>query len=221
MKRILLSFFILVFGITFSEAQKKSTISMDLKTFEMIMLQTPDTTGGKPLMQAIKLRKTDRQFEIRNLSLRHLSNILWVANGINRTIGKRTVPSALALYPLKTYAVLANGIYFYNPQMHQLEPVIEGDFRNLAGSQDFVNKAPLNLLFIADYSVYEARKISGEKRIYLASLDAGHCTQNVYLYSASEDLKCVVRAGANEKELLKVLNLNENHQFIVAQTVGY
>ncbi len=221
MKRILFLFFVLLFTGTYTLSQKKSDISMELKNYELIKLQKPDTIGGKSLMSAIKLRKTDRQFNIKNLSIKHLSNVLWVANGINRSNGKRTVPSAMALYPLKTYAVLSTGIYFYNTLKHQLEPVVKGDFRNLAGSQDFVKIAPLNLIFIADYSVYEARKIPIEKRLYLAALDAGHCTQNVYLYCASENIKCVVRAGANEKELLKVLGLNETHQFIVAQTVGY
>jgi SagB-type dehydrogenase family enzyme len=211
----------MLFTGTYSLSQKKSEISMELKNFELIKLQKPDTIGGKSLMSAIKLRKTDRQFNSKNLSIRHLSNVLWVANGINRSNGKRTVPSAMALYPLKTYAVLSNGIYLYNTQKHQLEPIAKGDFRNLTGSQDFVKSAPLNLIFIADNSVYEAKKIPIEKRLYLAALDAGHCTQNVYLYCAAENMKCVVRAGANEKELLKVLGLNETHQFIVAQTLGY
>ena len=123
---------------------------MVLNKFETIQLLKPDTTGGKPLMAAIKNRKTDRQFQQKNLSLKHLSDILWVANGINRTDGKRTVPSAMALYPLQTYVLLANGVYLYNPKKHLLEPIVEGDYRELAGRQDFVKTAPLNLVFIAD-----------------------------------------------------------------------
>ena len=106
---------------------------MELAAFDTIKLQAPDTLGGKPLMQVILHRKSDRLFEARNLSLKHLSEVLWVANGINRANGKRTVPSAMGRYPLQTYAVLANGIYFYNPKKHQLEPVIKGDYRDLAG----------------------------------------------------------------------------------------
>ena len=151
MKKLL--FAISLFVATFASAQttKTKTINapMELTTFDTIKLTAPDTLGGKPLMQAIQHRKSDRQFDTRNLSLKHLSEILWVANGINRANGKRTVPSAMAQYPLQTYAVLANGIYFYNPQKHQLEPVVKGDYRNLAGKQTFVDTAPLNLLFIA------------------------------------------------------------------------
>lgn len=195
---------------------------MKLEAFKTIELIKPDIIGGKTLMEAMHLRKSDREFEQKNLSLRHLSDILWVANGVNRENGKRTVPSARALYPIKAYAVLENGIYYYNPEKHQLEPVVQGDFRELTGLQDFVYTAPLNVLFIADYNTYDGeRPIPQDKRLYLASLDAAHCNQNIYLYCASEGLKTVERAGAKAEELLKVLQLNDNHQFIVAQTVGY
>ena len=191
-------------------------------TFDTIRLQTPDTQGGKPLMSVLKNRKSDREFSVENLSVKHLSEILWAANGINRENGKRTVPSAMALYPIQVYAVMANGIYFYNPHKHVLEPVVKGDYRKLAGLQDYVYTAPLNIVYIADYKAYEGKRpIEPEKRLWLASIDAGHCSQNVYLYCASEGLKCVVRAGAKEKELLEILGLDSKHQFIVAQTVGY
>ena len=197
--------------------------AMALTSFETIKLLAPDTTCGMPLMKATKNRKSDRVFEERNLSLKDLSNVLWMANGINREDGKRTVPSAMALYPLETYAVLANGIYHYNPVAHELTPVLEGDYRKLTGLQEFVYKAPLNLVFIADYNKYNGdRKVPENKRLYLAALDAGHCAQNVYLYCAAAGLKTVVRAGAQEKELLETLKLDpKNYQFVVAQTVGY
>lgn len=208
------------------EKQPEKTVNhepMKLDKFEIIELLKAELTGGKTLMETMHLRQSHREFAQKNLSLRHLSDILWVANGINRSdVNKRTVPSAMAMYPIKTYAVLENGIYYYEPFRHQLEPVVEGDYRELAGLQPFVTTAPLNLIFIADYNVYNGeRPVPEDKRIYLASLDAAHSNQNVYLYCASEGLKTVERAGAKEEELLKVLNLDENHKFIVAQTVGY
>lgn len=197
-----------------STKTNSAQVPMVLTTFDTIKLQAPDTLGGKPLMQAISRRKTDRSFDSRNLSLKHLSEILWVANGVNRAKGKRTVPSAMGLYPLQTYAVLANGIYLYNPLKHQLEPVIKGDFRKLAGTQNFVEVAPLNLLFIA-----KAR--NANDNFQSAIMDSGYCGQNVYLYCASEGLRTVVRASAKDAELLKVMNLGSNYKFILAQTVGY
>lgn len=216
MKKLFIALLLLVVG--FASAQTTKPLSanspMELKTFDTIKLLAPDTLGGKPLMKAIVQRKSDREFDSKNLSLKNLSEILWVANGINRANGKRTVPSAMGMYPLQTYAVLANGIYFYNPKKHQLEPVVKGDYRSLAGKQTFVDTAPLNLLFIA-----KAR--NANDKFEMAMMDSGYCAQNVYLYCASESLKCVVRAGAKEAELLKTMNLDSNYKFIIAQTVGY
>ena len=215
MKQLFLILSIVTFMFTSVQAKvNPSNEPMVLTTFDTIKLLAPDTLGGKPLMQAISRRKSDRQFDTRNLTLKHLSEILWVANGINRANGKRTVPSSMGRYPLQTYAVLSNGIYFYNVIKHQLEPVVKGDFRNLAGKQTFVDTAPLNLLFIAK------GKTAADN--FTASIeDSGYCAQNVYLYCASEGLKTVVRAGAKEVELLKAMNLGDNYKFIVAQTVGY
>lgn len=203
------------------ETKTKIVEPMELSSFETIKLLPPDTEGGVAVLKAAQERKSYREFAETNLSLRHLSEILWMANGVNREDGKRTVPSAMALYPLETYVALANGIYRYDPVAHELQPVVEGDYRNLTGRQPFVEKAPVNVVFIANYDVYEAREMPQDRWLYLAALDAGHCTQNIYLYCASEGLKSVVRAGAQEQELLEVLDLGEKHQFIVAHTVGY
>lgn len=221
--------FVFFLGVSCTKNSKSSAnehlqenVSMELEKFDTIVLLAPDTLGGKPLMHAMQMRKSDREFAHDNLSLKHLSEILWAANGINRNTLKRTVPSALALYPIQTYVFLSNGIYFYNVQRHLLEPVVQGDMRHLTGTQAFVKTAPLNLVFVADFKAYEGdSKVPEDKRLWLASLDAGHSAQNVYLYCASEGLKCVVRGAVNENELLEILGLRNKFHFIVAQTVGY
>jgi len=213
MKQFLFAICMLVASFVAAQSSKVN-LPIVLATFDTIKLQAPDTLGGKPLMQTIAHRKSDRQFDSRNISLKHLSEILWATNGINRANGKRTVPSAMGLYPLQTYAVLPNGIYFYNPQKHQLEPVVKGDFRSIAGRQTYVDTAPLNILLIA-------KGKTATDNFSAAMLDSGYCGQNVYLYCASEGLKCVVRAGAKETELLKAMNLETNYKFILAITVGY
>ncbi|MDL2228272.1 SagB/ThcOx family dehydrogenase [Odoribacter sp. OttesenSCG-928-L07] len=200
----------------------EKTEPMELKKFENIKLLTPNIESGDALMKCMQNRKSYREFEDKNLSLKHLSELLWVTNGLNRpTDNRKTVPSALALYPLDTYVILANGIYLYNPQNHELETILEGDYRELAGLQDFVKTAPLNIILIANYDVYKERQIPADKHLYLAALDAGHCTQNIYLYCASEGLKSVVRGGAKDKELLETLGLGDNHQFVLAHSIGY
>lgn len=216
MNKLLLCIMLLAFSSLSAQNSSVKNVNtpMVLSSFDTIQLLAPDTLTGMPLMQAISRRKTDREFESKNLSLKHLSEILWVANGINRANGKRTVPSAMARYPIQTYAILSNGIYFYNVNKHQLEPVVKGDYRSIAGTQTFVENAPLNLLYIA--------KAINEKDTYAgAMLDSGYCGQNVYLYCASEGLKTVVRGKANQEELFKALKIESGYKFILAQTVGY
>ena len=59
-----------------------------------VKLPVPDKQGGKPLMEALALRKTTRQFDAKKpLSDAMLSNLLWAANGFNRA-DKRTAPTA-------------------------------------------------------------------------------------------------------------------------------
>jgi hypothetical protein len=59
-----------------------------------IKLPAPQAQGGKPLMQALKDRKTDRAFSVKELPQQMLSDMLWAADGINRSdSGRRTAPS--------------------------------------------------------------------------------------------------------------------------------
>lgn len=201
----------------------ESTQEMQLDKFETIKLQQPDLEGGDVLMQVFNNRKTSRNFKNSNLSLKHLSEILWVAYGINRADeNKKTVPSSLGLYPLQIYAFLSNGIYLYIPESHELKPIKEGDHRAITGTQHFVKDAAMNLVFVADLRKYEGKKYTEEAdRRRVASLDAGHCAQNIYLYCASEQIKTVERGMVDAEKVMSILELGDNYKFIIAQSVGY
>ena len=68
MKHLFLAISIAAFMFTSAQAKvKQSNEPMVLTTFDTIKLQAPDTLSGKPLMQAISRRKSDRQFDTRNL----------------------------------------------------------------------------------------------------------------------------------------------------------
>ena len=58
-------------------------------------------------------------------------------------------------------------------------------------------------------------------RLHASCLDAGHCCQNVYLYCASEGLKCCERGGANFEELFKLMGLDNTFKGITTMSVGY
>jgi hypothetical protein len=50
----------------------------------VISLPKPRTEGGKPLMEALKERKSTREFASRPLTDQPLSDLLWAAFGVNR-----------------------------------------------------------------------------------------------------------------------------------------
>jgi len=176
-----------------------------------IQLPAPQRTGGMPLMEALNLRQTTREFSGKELSRQTLSNLLWAAYGFNRE-DKRVVPSASNKQEFEVYAILEKGVYLYDAKENTLILKQEGDFRKSAGAQNFVAVAPLNLIYVANLE-----KSNRE----MASADCGFIAQNVYLFCASENLGTVVRGSFNRDELHKLLNLAEKQDIILAQTVGY
>ena len=139
----------------------------------------------------------------------------------NRRSWREYAPEALSLYPVRVYAFFAEGVYSYDAKMRKLVRVAEGDLRRLAGAQDFVYAAPLNLVYIADMSVYEGKSIPAEHVRYLCGQDAAGYAENVNLYTAGHGLKSITRGSAPEAELLKALGLDPKRYFMaLAQTVG-
>jgi nitroreductase len=187
---------------------------------QTIKLPPPQKNGGKPLMEALNDRQTGRIYKPDALSIETISNLLWAANGINRPDGKRTAPSASNKQELDIYVVTAERIYFYNPQEHSLEPRIEGDLRAQTGTQAFVGTAPLNLVYVTNYSKMGAGLNQFEKN-RLSWCNTAFIAQNVYLFCASEGLACVVRGLVPREELGKAMKLTTDQEVTLAQTVGW
>lgn len=186
---------------------------------DVIKLPKPQTAGGKPLMQAISERHTTRDFADKEISPQVLSNLLWVAWGLNRADGRRTVPTANNKQGMDVYAVTAKGAYLYDAVANTLIPVSDKDLRALTGRQDFVGKAPLNLVYVADYA--KIATLSDYDKLRYSAAHAGFMGQNVYLYCASEGLNTVIRAWFDGPALEKALNLRPEQKIILSQTVGH
>ena len=82
----------------------------------IIVLPSPDTTGGKPLMSCLKNRKSSRSFDSKSLPMPVLSDLLWAAFGINRPDGRRTAPSAMNWQEIEIYVAMKSGLYLFVPQ---------------------------------------------------------------------------------------------------------
>jgi SagB-type dehydrogenase family enzyme len=185
-----------------------------------VKLLPPNLNSGKSLMQSLQARKSSRDFSTKKLPVEVLSNLLWAACGINRPeSGRRTAPSAVNWQEVDIYVAVGDGLYLYNAKEHVLKPVINQDIRELTGKQTFVKDAPVNLIYVADYSRMGGANAE-EKNSYSAA-DTAFIAQNVYLYCASEGLATVVRGSIDRDVLAKAMQLRDNQKIILSQTVGY
>jgi SagB-type dehydrogenase family enzyme len=186
----------------------------------VIALPPPQVTGGMPLMQALAARGSRREFAPTPLPPQVLSDLLWSAFGINRREGHgRTAPSAIGAQEIDVYAALAGGLYIYDPDAHRLARVAQVDVRRVTGYQDFVDEAPLDLVYVADQA--HLHNVPGEHRAAYSAACAGAIAQNVYLYCASAGLATVVRGWLDRKALATALGLSPAEYVVLAQTVGY
>lgn len=143
---------------------------------ESLSLPAPDTTGGKPLMQALAQRHTTRALRPDPLDNATLGNLLWAAWGQNRPDGKRTAPSARNRQALQLYVNKADGLWRYEAATHSLERISDA-----LGSP--LDEAPAVLIF----AVPENDPYGG--------MHVGSVYQNVGLFCASAGLANVVKAS--------------------------
>ena len=177
-----------------------------------IQLPSPNKTGGKPLMDALNERQSNRDFSDKELSMQTLSDLLWAANGFNRET-KRTAPSSQDRQEIDLYVFLKTGVYFYDAKNQQLIQKVQGNNHAKTGRQPFVEVAPLNFIFVANLDKASNRDA--------ALTDCGFISQNIYLFCASEDLISVVRGSVDKTEVHELLGLSEQQEVLLAQTVGY
>jgi len=182
-------------------------------------LPPPRTSGGKPLLDALRLRRSTREYSEQMLPAQVLSDLLWSAFGINRPSGDRTAPYWRHIMVIDLYAAMADGVWLYEPKRHVLLPHLQADIRDKTGLQDFVGTAPLNLVYVAHGE--RMHDISESDRRLFASVDSGFIGQNVYLFCASEGLATVFRGAVDYGLLNRTMALGPDQFVTFAQTVGY
>ena len=187
---------------------------------EAFDLLPPRSEGGKPLIDALRLRRSVREYSPRPVAPQVLSDLLWAAFGINRPAGgDRTAPYWRHIMVIDIYAAMADGVWLYEPKDHKLLPHLRADIRAETGMQDFVAKAPLNLIYVAHGE--RMGDVSAEDRRLYASVDTSFIGQNVYLFCASEGLATVFRASVDYAKLTRTVELGTGQFITFAQTVGY
>ncbi len=192
----------------------------DARTRERIELPRPRMQGGRPIMEVLKDRASCRQFTNQPLPRQLLSDLLWSAFGVNRpAIHGRTAPSAQNWQEITIYVAKADGLFVYEPTEHALLRMRASDIRSAAGLQPYAGGAPLDLIYVADFS--RATDASEEERHLYCVANTGFIAENVYLFCASERLGAVVRGAINRPLIAATIGLGRAERVILAQSVGY
>ena len=202
---------------------KKNTLTseplplMGPATFE---LDADISALGMALIEVLKLRQSQREFSERELSWYRLSRLLWAADGCNRPgTGHRTAPSVCNAQEIDIYVAMSSGLYRYDPLAPSLRQLSGVDIRAVTGKQDFVATAPVTLLYVADLSRMPPEEQA--RQLLFAALDAGHISQNVYLFCAAEGLAVVSRGWFDQGELAAAMGLTDGQHVMLAQSLGY
>ncbi len=189
-----------------------------------IPLPIPRIEGSMSLEEALARRRSVRFFTAEPVSLADLGQLLWAAQGITDPSGKRTAPSAGALYPLETYAVTPDGIYHYDPAAHALVVVRPGDHReelyDAALMMDSVRRAPLTIALAAVQARTEARYGRDRAPRYV-HFEVGHAAQNILLQAVALGLGAVPIGAFLDDEVSEVLGLTSDQSPLYLVSIGH
>lgn len=191
-------------------------------------LAAPDRAGGLPLEQALVRRRSVRRFGAQPLTLAAVSQLLWAAQGMTGSGGRRTAPSAGALYPLEVHLVatrvegLAAGGHRYLPETHALQSstaeVTASSLQQAAMGQQVVGAAAA-VVVITAVEARTAGKYGARAGRYVA-FEAGAAAQNLALQAAALGLGTVVVGGFDEAAVARALRLPPGEQPLVLMPVG-
>ena len=190
---------------------------------EIIKLPEPKREGGMPLYQALSLRKSLRNFDPSiKVSYETLSQALWSCYGV-REGNYRVIPAAKAWYTFVIYLFVEDGVYKYNPIEHSILKIIDGDHREITGTQKaIVTKARINFLFIADLNMKGRAPEDKTIRREIVKADIGNITMALSLFAAANNMKGVIRGELSQQAIFDFLNLNSNDYYMpLAFSLGY
>ena len=186
-------------------------------------------SGDISVEEALANRRSVRDYRDAPLALTHVSQLLWAAQGITEPeSGKRTAPSAGALYPLEVYLAardvegLAPGVYKYDPRQQSLLMVIDGDvlpsLSAAALGQQAVEEGAIAIIIAA---VYErtAQKY-GDRGARYVHMEVGAAVENVYLQAESLGLGTVIIGAFDDDEVQTVIGMEEDEMPLAIIPVG-
>ena len=221
---VILSVFMM--ALVFSGACGKVESESSVQEGITVLLPKPRYDSDTSVEEALWQRRSIREYTAGALTLEQVGQLLWAAQGINDPSGKRTAPSAGAIYPLNIYAVISNvagvlpGVYLYRPDSHSMVETLEGDRRNALSrsSQSDVDEVTINIVITAVFE--KIKRQYGDRGIRYVYMEAGHAAQNLYLQVVSLKMGTVVIGAFDDNEVKKVLGLPDNEEPLYIMPVG-
>jgi len=197
-----------------------SFVSCSCAQAEVIKLPAPNKTGGMPLNEAITLRHSEREFADIEITLQELSDLLYIAAGVNRENGLRVHPVGKGIQDMSVYVFNKNGVYKFNAPNHLLELIEKGDHRQDTGVPTYVGRAAINLVYVQNLKAWSSEQKPIETVERWGFAHTGAIMQNAYLFAASKGWNAVVRGSFEERKIRNVLDLNKNQKITLVQSIG-
>lgn len=190
---------------------------------ETIVLPRDFVKGNLSVFDAIVSRRSVREYADTPLTLEELSTLLFTTQGVTEPDGKRAAPSAGALYPMETYAVVNNvdgldsGLYHYLPQTHSLELLKRGEFgadmARLCVNQPWLSDAATDIVWTAVHSRTTSKY--GQRGLRYIDMEAGHISENLYLQGNSIGLGVVAIGAFDEDGMNRFLGVDGKEESAV------
>ncbi|HSM58156.1 MAG TPA: SagB/ThcOx family dehydrogenase [Candidatus Sulfomarinibacteraceae bacterium] len=194
-----------------------------------LSLPSPVLDSDASVEAALASRRSRRDYQETPLTLAEVGQLLWAAQGISGDRGRRTAPSAGALYPLQAYLVsagvedLAPGVYHYSPIDHTLVRTVSGDRRTAlsqaALDQEALQDAPATIVLVAVYERTTGKY--GQRGVQYVHMEVGAAAQNVYLQAEALHLGAVFIGAFHDRQVQDVLQLPDAQIPLALLPVGH
>lgn len=195
-----------------------------------VCLPFPKLSGKVSLEEALRRRRSIRDYDASPLTVEEVSQLLWAAYGVTEVNWSlKTTPSAGGTYPLEVYLVIKEGgvsvgggfldagVYRYDFRSHCIDLVRRGDFtRQLyeaALGQEWVREAALNIVITAVYERTTRRY--GERGVRYVMMEAGHAAQNIYLQATALGLGTVSIGAFYDDDVKGILGDEEGEPLYI------
>jgi SagB-type dehydrogenase family enzyme len=163
----------------------------------------------------IRHRRSVRSFRDEALTFEEFGQLLWATQGLTDVDGKRSAPSAGALYPLETSVLVGKvadidaGVYRYSVPRHAVTQVTRGDRpEQLIGAsdgQEWIATASAVVCIAAVFARTTGKY--GERGRGYVFMEAGLAAANMMLQAVGLGLATTIVGAFNDDAVARVLHL--------------